>query len=1288
MPTIAQVCDIDNHGLRWAEQQRTEDEQCLCEHAEYAFFYSRAFGRACAGGSLPSAARGAASEPGTVGQAGAGREGASATDASGAAGSPDNGSAAHTAAASRGSPVEHSEPHEPQPGLHDGTDEARLIVRFNRYAPAAEHRASLLEALGPESPASWSWIDRHNPAARHPTDFALLSTSPDGEEGVRRRLQSAAGVRGVHADQRYTGRLAWAPEGELQGLVLDLAGAGGADGAAGAAAEDPGDAAADGPDEAVFAVTRRPGRMVTRFSSEDLEGDVTAEGAAEMEEELRQLWRVGAEGGAEQQDGLDPAGPRRRMMAAGLESGGGRHGPWSAESEEELHHGGRAGGAQQGASTGGLRGGGSRRQLHLAPHSGTVPVMLEADKLWKLGYTGKGVRVGIFDTGIRPDHPHIRNIRERTNWTHQNSLSDGLGHGSFVAGVVGGQDGQCPGFAPDVELLTFKVFTDDQVSYTSWFLDAFNYAIMVKVHVINLSIGGPDFLDQPFVDKVLEVTSNGIMLVSAIGNDGPLYGTLNNPADQNDVIGVGGIDNWDNIAGFSSRGMSTWELPRGYGRVKPDVMAYAKDVQGSKMQGGCRSLSGTSVASPVVAGAVCLLASTVPEEARAAVLNPASMKQALVEGAVRLNNLNIYEQGNGRINLPNSMAILQSYAPRASIIPATMDLTDCPYMWPFCRQHLYAGALPVVVNATLLNGQGVVGRLEGPPVFVPLDAGGRLLHVAFEWSDVLWPWSGFLALYIRVREAGAAFDGLANGAVECVVVSPPAPGEDQPRRSVVRMPFRARIGPPPPRNRRLVWDQFHSLKYPPAYLPRDNLDVKSDILDWHGDHPHTNFHGLFNSLRDAGYFLEVLGSPATCLDASQYGALLVVDAEEEWYPAEVAAVEAAVRGGMSLLVFSDWYNVASMEQMRFFDDNTRSWWTPATGGANVPALNDLLAPYGLALGDAVIHGATTIGVSGWGGVGQKTAEGCNRVVLNHGSDIAKVPAGGWLHKAQMSNAAKKGSQSAQFGFLGAVAHGSAGGHAVAFSDSNCLDRSHMTHNCYDLVSRLLARLLEGKADQGVLDDAAKLSEAYVTPNYNFTTPERRPPSEYNFTEVSYVLSHPPADGPSGLPACFPNGACVKMPASYTPCQVFLGKVAEEEPRGYSNGSTAGVKLAAAAQQSAAAGGSGASVNHAPVHAAGGKAEAGVNAGGATTLGANATGPVLVVRGGGSPRSAVVLTWGLGPGPLLVLGGLLGFALVLGLWVRRTGFGLSSSPRGPGASGASGGARRIGWGSMRQRGSEV
>ena len=66
----------------------------------------------------------------------------------------------------------------------------------------------------------------------------------------------------------------------------------------------------------------------------------------------------------------------------------------------------------------------------------------------------------------------------------------------------------------------------------------------------------------------MEMTSQGTIMVSAIGNDGPIYGTLNNPADQMDTIGVGGINFDDEIAHFSSRGMTTWELPNGYGRLK------------------------------------------------------------------------------------------------------------------------------------------------------------------------------------------------------------------------------------------------------------------------------------------------------------------------------------------------------------------------------------------------------------------------------------------------------------------------------------------------------------------------------------------------------------------------------------------------------------------------------------------------------------------------------------------------------------------------------------------------
>ncbi|KAF3854410.1 hypothetical protein F7725_022465 [Dissostichus mawsoni] len=266
----------------------------------------------------------------------------------------------------------------------------------------------------------------------------------------------------------------------------------------------------------------------------------------------------------------------------------------------------------------------SRRLLRAIPRH--VAQILQADVLWQMGHTGAGVKVAVFDTGLSEKHPHFKNVKERTNWTNEKTLDDGLGHGTFVAGVIASMR-ECQGFAPDSELHIFRVFTNNQVSYTSWFLDAFNYAILKKIDVLNLSIGGPDFMDHPFVDKVWELTANKVIMVSAIGNDGPLYGTLNNPADQMDVIGVGGIDFEDNIARFSSRGMTTWELPGGYGRVKPDIVTYGSGVRGSGMKEGCRSLSGTSVASPVVAGAVTLLASTVQNRD---LVNPASMKQALM----------------------------------------------------------------------------------------------------------------------------------------------------------------------------------------------------------------------------------------------------------------------------------------------------------------------------------------------------------------------------------------------------------------------------------------------------------------------------------------------------------------------------------------------------------------------------------------------------------------------------------------------------------------------------------
>uniref|UniRef100_A0A182P1R8 Membrane-bound transcription factor site-1 protease n=1 Tax=Anopheles epiroticus TaxID=199890 RepID=A0A182P1R8_9DIPT len=596
----------------------------------------------------------------------------------------------------------------------------------------------------------------------------------------------------------------------------------------------------------------------------------------------------------------------------------------------------------------------NRRLLRAIPRQ--ITALLKADVLWDMGITGQGVKVAVFDTGLAKSHPHFKRIKERTNWTNEKTLDDGVSHGTFVAGIIASSQ-ECLGFAPDAELHIFRVFTNNQVSYTSWFLDAFNYAILKKINVLNLSIGGPDFLDQPFVDKVLELSANRVIMVSAIGNDGPLYGTLNNPGDQMDVIGVGGMDYADNIAKFSSRGMTTWELPYGYGRLKPDIVTYGSQVKGSNLNGGCKSLSGTSVASPMVAGAVTLIASGVLDRPEVD-LNPASMKQALIEGAQRLPDNNMFEQGHGKLNILRSMKALAAYRPRVTLSPAYLDFTE-DYMWPYTTQSLYYSAVPVIANVTILNGMGVFGRVINRPTWHPYsNEHGELLNVSISYSEHLWPWSGWMAVHIGVNEAGRGFEGIAQGHITLTVQSPAQGGnEREPRNGTVSFAIKVRIIPQPPRQKRILWDQYHSLRYPPGYLPRDNLKIKSDPLDWRADHVHTNFKDMYTHLRNAGYYVEVLGAPYTCFNASHYGTLLVVDPEEEFFPAEIAKLrEDVLDRQLSVIVFADWYNTSVMRRIKFYDENTRQWWMPDTGGANVPALNDLLRGFGIALGDRVADG--------------------------------------------------------------------------------------------------------------------------------------------------------------------------------------------------------------------------------------------------------------------------------------------------------------------------------------------
>lgn len=104
--------------------------------------------------------------------------------------------------------------------------------------------------------------------------------------------------------------------------------------------------------------------------------------------------------------------------------------------------------------------------------------------------------------------------------------------------------------------------------------------------------------------------------------------------------------------------------------------------------------------------------------------------------------------------------------------------------------------------------------------------------MSFSYSPTLWPWSGYLAVKIMVAEEASNFEGLAEGLIRFQVESV----SNSSLKSEIKLYLKAKIIPTPPRKQRILWDQFHNLRYPSGYFPRDDLRMKNDPLDWNADH--------------------------------------------------------------------------------------------------------------------------------------------------------------------------------------------------------------------------------------------------------------------------------------------------------------------------------------------------------------------------------------------------------------------------------------------------------------------
>ncbi|MED4228263.1 S8 family peptidase [Neobacillus cucumis] len=230
--------------------------------------------------------------------------------------------------------------------------------------------------------------------------------------------------------------------------------------------------------------------------------------------------------------------------------------------------------------------------------------MIQAPKIW--GKTkGLGTTIAILDTGCDLAHPDLKDrIIGGRNFTNDDKgnlevFRDYNGHGTHVAGTIAATQNQkgVVGVAPEANLLIVKVLDKNGSGQYDWIINGIHYAIEQKVDIISMSLGGPE--DVPELHEAIQkAVDNNILVVCAAGNEGDGQDTTNEfdyPGSYNEVISVGAVSLDRRISDFSN---SNNEV---------DLVAPGETILSTYLNGKYAKLSGTSMATPHVSGALALV---------------------------------------------------------------------------------------------------------------------------------------------------------------------------------------------------------------------------------------------------------------------------------------------------------------------------------------------------------------------------------------------------------------------------------------------------------------------------------------------------------------------------------------------------------------------------------------------------------------------------------------------------------------------------------------------------------
>ncbi|MFG2432002.1 S8 family serine peptidase [Streptomyces sp. NPDC048590] len=288
-----------------------------------------------------------------------------------------------------------------------------------------------------------------------------------------------------------------------------------------------------------------------------------------------------------------------------------------------------------------------------APALGTPTVPLTgATRAHSAGLDGSGVKVAVLDTGADAGHPDLAGrIVASKVFVNGADGEDRTGHGTHTASTVAGtgaaSDGRYAGMAPGASLLIGKVLGDNGSGSISGIVSGMEWAVDQGADIVSMSLGadGATSCGGPDVEAVQKLGDEALFVIAA-GN-ASLRGTVSTPGCAPKALTVGAVDRKDGTASFSSRGPSV------DGRsAKPDIASQGVDVVAARSGGrgelAYQSMSGTSMATPHVAGGAALLLQQHPG------LTPARLKGLLTTSAAS-TGAPVLDQGSGPLDVARAV---------------------------------------------------------------------------------------------------------------------------------------------------------------------------------------------------------------------------------------------------------------------------------------------------------------------------------------------------------------------------------------------------------------------------------------------------------------------------------------------------------------------------------------------------------------------------------------------------------------------------------------------------------